>query len=224
MAIQSSYPMGAPTLSDTVIGVQYEENKDPATKNFAIQDILDLGPTVTGPTGPQGPAGLGGLAVAIGPSEDITTGTSGSLVSNDTEGTFNIPANTMQVGDSYVLRVGGVVTSNASGNIDLRLETVAAGVLVDLRNIALIGPSNRPYTLEFVFTVRSIGATGVASIYSTAQFSWISSGTTVAGAFDGELNSTTFSTLVANRFDVIASWNAGTGVINAQTLNFYKIY
>lgn len=42
MAISYSYPMGTPKLTDTVLGVQYEEMKDPAVKNFSIDDIAVL--------------------------------------------------------------------------------------------------------------------------------------------------------------------------------------
>jgi hypothetical protein len=34
--------MGTPKLTDTVLGVQYEEMKDPAVKNFSIDDIVTL--------------------------------------------------------------------------------------------------------------------------------------------------------------------------------------
>jgi len=45
MAIVSSYPLGIPTITDTVIGTQYIENKEPATKQFNINDIIALVPT-----------------------------------------------------------------------------------------------------------------------------------------------------------------------------------
>jgi hypothetical protein len=46
MAIAYSYPQGTPKLTDTLIGVQYETNKDPAVKQFSINDIVDLVPVV----------------------------------------------------------------------------------------------------------------------------------------------------------------------------------
>jgi hypothetical protein len=65
MAISYSYPMGTPKLTDTVLGVQYEEMKDPAVKNFSIDDIVvlaaaEITPT-PGPTGPQGVQGIQGI-------------------------------------------------------------------------------------------------------------------------------------------------------------------
>ena len=66
MAILYSYPMGTPKLTDTVLGVQYEEMKDPAVKNFSISDIAalaveEIGNVTQGPQGPQGPTGAQGV-------------------------------------------------------------------------------------------------------------------------------------------------------------------
>jgi len=70
MAISYSYPMGTPKLTDTVLGVQYEEMKDPAVKNFSINSIVTLAageitPT-PGPMGPQGPIGITGATGSQG--------------------------------------------------------------------------------------------------------------------------------------------------------------
>jgi hypothetical protein len=70
MAISYSYPMGTPKLTDTVLGVQYEEMKDPAVKNFSIDDIVvlaaaEITPT-PGPAGPQGPQGTTGATGSQG--------------------------------------------------------------------------------------------------------------------------------------------------------------
>ena len=66
MAISYSYPMGTPKLTDTVLGVQYEEMRDPAVKNFSISDIAalaveEIGNVTQGPAGPQGPTGAQGV-------------------------------------------------------------------------------------------------------------------------------------------------------------------
>ena len=66
MAITYSYPLGTPKLTDTVLGVQYEEMKDPAVKNFSISDIAtlaieEIGNISQGPVGPQGPTGAQGV-------------------------------------------------------------------------------------------------------------------------------------------------------------------
>jgi hypothetical protein len=66
MAISYSYPLGTPKLTDTVLGIQYEDMKDPAVKNFSISDIAilaidEIGNIAQGPVGPQGPVGAQGV-------------------------------------------------------------------------------------------------------------------------------------------------------------------
>jgi len=47
MAIVYSYPEGTPTLSDTVLGTQFDNNGNP-TKSFSISDIIALVPSTAG--------------------------------------------------------------------------------------------------------------------------------------------------------------------------------
>ena len=42
MAAIRSYPLAAPTLTDTVLGVQYVQNQEPATKQYGISEIIAL--------------------------------------------------------------------------------------------------------------------------------------------------------------------------------------
>ena len=74
MAIIYSYPEVTPTLSDTVVGTQFDESGNP-TKSFLIGDIVDLAITSL-PPGPTGPQGSTGPAGPIGPQGP--TGSSGS--------------------------------------------------------------------------------------------------------------------------------------------------
>ena len=74
MAIIYSYPEATPTLSDTVVGTQFDESGNP-TKSFLISDIVDLAITSL-PPGPTGPQGSTGPAGPIGPQGP--TGSSGS--------------------------------------------------------------------------------------------------------------------------------------------------
>jgi hypothetical protein len=46
MAIVYSYPEGIPTLSDTLLGTQFDY-ESPATKSFSIADIVNLIATTT---------------------------------------------------------------------------------------------------------------------------------------------------------------------------------
>jgi hypothetical protein len=74
MAIIYSYPEVTPTLSDAVIGTQFDNEGNP-TKSFLIGDIVNLAATSL-PPGPTGPQGSTGPAGPIGPQGP--TGSSGS--------------------------------------------------------------------------------------------------------------------------------------------------
>lgn len=232
MSSISSYPIGTPKLSDTILGVVYEDNKEPATKNFNINDLLELGPVAvgpqgpTGPTGPQGPAGLVGKAAQILDTSYITTGETGSLI-GDTIGDMTINANTLAVGDSYVLKIMGYITAAENSDITLAINTDTSGVLMDLRNVILKEATNKMYNLEFTFTVRSIGGSGVASIFTTGTLNYTGEASKLAiGVYEAELKTSGFTTLVNNRFDVIAEWSSTElgNQINSETMTFYKVY
>ena len=241
MPISNSYPIGIPKLTDTILGTVYEENKEPATKNFNINDVLELGPVAvgptgptgatgatgaTGPTGPQGPAGLVGKASQILPTAFITPGEAGSLI-GDTAGTMTISANTMAVGDTYVLKITGYITAAEDADITFGIGTDNSGLFMDLRHVILEAVIDRMYNLEFTFTVRAIGGSGVASVYTTGILNYAGEASKLAvGLYEAELKSSGFTTLVNNRFDVTAEWSS-TEVgnrVNSQTMNFYKIY
>jgi len=50
MAAIRSYPLAAPLLTDTVLGVQYVENQEPATKQYRISEIVALAEAGITPT------------------------------------------------------------------------------------------------------------------------------------------------------------------------------
>lgn len=47
MAITSSYPIAVPSITDTLVGTKFIENKEPTTNSFNIGDIVNLVATTT---------------------------------------------------------------------------------------------------------------------------------------------------------------------------------
>ena len=47
MAITSSYPIAVPSITDTLVGTKFIENKEPTTNSFNIGDIINLVATTT---------------------------------------------------------------------------------------------------------------------------------------------------------------------------------
>lgn len=50
MAAIRSYPLATPLLTDTVLGVQYVENQEPATKQYRVSEIVALAEAGIAPT------------------------------------------------------------------------------------------------------------------------------------------------------------------------------
>jgi hypothetical protein len=92
MATIRSYPLAAPTLNDTVLGVQYVQNQEPATKQYGISEIIALAeipePNPYAPpyyvytalltqSGVNGPDILSDSDLTIGVTYEINTGSTG---------------------------------------------------------------------------------------------------------------------------------------------------
>ncbi len=128
-------------------------------------------------------------------------------------GTLTIPANGFQVGDSFRAVFGGVMNANNNQNITIRVK---AGSIVLLNS----GPQNLGssvindvWSLNIDFTIRAIGAAGVASIVSLGSFHYTkTNNASVQGFGFNTVNNTTFDTTVSNALNVTAQWgNASSG-------------
>jgi hypothetical protein len=128
-------------------------------------------------------------------------------------GTLTVPANGFQVGDSFRAVFGGVINANNNQNITIRIK---AGSLVLLSSgLQNLGSSviNDVWSLNIDFTIRQIGAAGVASIVSLGAFHYTkTNNASVQGFGFNVVNNTTFDTTISNTLDVTAQWqNASTG-------------
>jgi hypothetical protein len=82
-------------------------------------------------------------------------------------------------------------------------------VLVDTGNINMPGLTNQHFELNMDFTIRAIGAAGVASIASGGQFTYIKDASTAYEGVDfSVINNTTFDTTVLNTLTITAEWSA----------------
>jgi hypothetical protein len=149
--------------------------------------------------------GLFTQTVSSTPITNTTTET--SLISTGV-GTLSVPANGFSIGDSfYAISTGHI---SAQNNNTLRFRVKANGVLlVDTGVLTLAGTTNKHYKLELFFTVRTLGGSGVASIVTGGNFTYIKDAST---NFEGQLfsteTSTGFNTTIQNTLTVTAQWGA----------------
>jgi hypothetical protein len=188
--------------------------------NNAALDFIKNKPTITAATN-------FGLFAQTANSTIITNTTSESSLINGGVGTLTIPANGFQVGDSFRAVFGGVMNANNNQNIRIRVK---AGSIVLLDS----GPQNLGssvindvWSLNIDFTIRAIGAAGVASIVTLGSFHYTkTNNASVQGFGFNTVNSTTFDTTVSNALNVTAQWGTASSGNNIYSDIFIlnKIY
>jgi hypothetical protein len=174
-------------------------NSPSASNPFLTQ--LDI-PTITG-----------GLFAQTANSTVITNTTLEKTLINGGVGTLTIPANFFQVGDSFRAIFGGVMNANNNQNITIRVK--AGSIILLDSGLQNLGSSviNDVWSLNIDFTIRALGAAGVASIVSLGAFHYTkTNNASVQGFGFNVVNNTTFDTTISNVLDVTAQWqNASTG-------------
>jgi len=132
-------------------------------------------------------------------------------------GTLSVPANGFNIGDSFRAIFGGVINAANNQTIRIRVKTGAV-ILLDSGAQSLAGISDNVYNLHIDFTIRALGAAGVASIVSLGAFNYVK---TSNGAVEGfgfnTVNNTTFDTTINNTLDVTVQWgstNVGNSIFS----------
>ena len=174
---------------------------------------------IMGSSGTSGTSGIVPVAVNYGlfaqtaNSTIITNTTTETSLINGGVGTLTVPANGFSVGDSFRAVFGGVV--NADNNQTIRIRVRAGSVLLLDSGLQNLGSSviNDVWSLNIDFTIRQIGAAGVASIVSLGGFHYTkTNNASVQGFGFNIVNNTTFDTTISNVLDVTAQWgSASTG-------------
>jgi hypothetical protein len=163
-----------------------------------------------GPTGPQGPPGPSdGLFAQTANSVPITATTVESSLVNGGVGTMSVPANGFAVGDSFHAALSGVM--DAANNQTIRIRVKAGSVVLLDSGVQSLSNAiiDDIWTLNIDFTIRQIGAAGVASIASFGRFTYSkTSNASIEGFGMNTINSTTFDTTVSNTLDITVQWGS----------------
>ena len=182
-----------------------------------LNRLISVTSKVSGPPGPTGPTGpAGGLFAQTANSTPVTATTVESSLVNGGVGSLNIPANGFVVGDSFNGELSGVM--NAANNQTIRIRVKAGSVVLLDSGVQTLTNSiiDDIWTLGIDFTIRQIGAAGVASIASFGRFSYAKTNNATIQSFGmNTINSTTFDTTVSNTLNVTVQWgsnNAGNSI------------
>lgn len=168
-----------------------------------------------------------GLFAQTGNSTPVTATTTAGTIIDGGVGSLSVPANGFKVGDSFTVEMGGLIT--AKNNDTLKISLASGAVLLAESALMVMPTISTPqvWTLSVNFTVRSLGAAGVASIVTIAQFHIlkVASGTQEGFAWN-TVNSTTFDTTISNTLDIKAKWSSNSALnsIYSDICILNKIY
>jgi hypothetical protein len=185
----------------------------------------------SGTTGTSGSSGVSGTAGTSGTSYNppfspvyglyaqtanstiVTNTTAETTIIGTGVGTLSVPANGFSVGDSFRAVFGGLI--NATNNQTIRIRMKSGSVILLDSGAQNLGSSviNDVWSLNVDFTIRQLGAAGVASIVSLGSFHYTkTNNASVQGFGFNVVNNTTFNTTISNTLDVTVQWgSASTG-------------
>ena len=194
------------------------EFPDKATGSYTIATLDDI---------PSVPSTLNyGLFSQTANSTTITATTSELTLIDGGVGSLSVPANGFSVGDSFRLDMGGVISAQNNNTITIRLKSGSVS-LGSSGALTMPAITNQVWFMTTTFTIRSIGAAGVASIVALSQFHILkaASGTQQGFAWN-TVNSTTFDTTIGNTLDITAQWstNNANNSIYSDIFTLSKTY
>jgi hypothetical protein len=167
-----------------------------------------------------------GLFSQTSNSIPVTATTVETTVIDGGVGTLYVPANGFKVGDSFSAQISGIISSANNETIRFKLKSGSV-ILGDSGLITLPATTNKHWDLAVTFTIRSIGAAGVAQIMTSGALTYSKD---AGNAFEGQdfslLNNTTFDTTIPNTLDITAQWGSNNAAndIYSQIFILNKIY
>ena len=192
------------------------------TYGMTIQDFANTIATLLPPPPPVG-TGLFAQTVNSVPITNTTTETS---ITGTGVGSLSVPANGFQVGDSFHAKLIGMMSTANNHTIRIRIKSGSV-LLADTGVITLGNSTNRPFEINVYFTIKSLGAAGVASIVSGGIYSYTkNASTSFEGTGFNTVNNTTFDTTINNTLDVTAQWGQASASDSVYTDLFvlHKLY
>lgn len=170
---------------------------------------------------------VSGLYAQTASSTPITNTTSELSLLDGGVGTLTVPANGFQIGDTFQATLSGHINSKNNDTLRIKVKTSSGVLLADTGTITMPNCTNQHWDLKANFTIRNLGAAGVASIASTAMFTYTKNAN---NAFEGEnvsvVNNTTFDTTISNTLQITAQWGTADTLnsIYTELFNLFKTY
>ena len=151
-------------------------------------------------------AGSYGLYTQTASSTPVTNTTTETSLLDGGVGTLTVPANGFKVGDSFHAILTGYISSVNNHTLTIRVKSGSV-VLATTGSITMAGTTGRHWKLEVYFTVRTLGASGIASIATGGTFMYTKNASTNFEGTNFSTETTTgFDTTISNTLSITAQW------------------
>lgn len=159
---------------------------------------------------------------------DQTGTTFQSILSGTGVGSLSVPANGFSAGDTFHADLCGVMSSANNEVIYFDILGGASSTVSLLSfNNTLKTTTDKVFTLKLKFVIRAIGAAGVASIATYAEFMYNDNASAKSETFVYyNENTTTFDTTTANVLDLKVKYGSanGSNKANSELFTLHKFY
>ena len=172
------------------------------------------------------PATAYGLYSQTADSIPVTATTVESSLIGTGIGGLSVPANGFFAGMSFTANFGGLMSAKNKDTLTIRVKTGSV-ILADSGPQVMPAITDSAWRLSINFTIRQIGAAGVASIVSSGIFNDVrKSNNSLEGFSFNSNNSTTFDTTILNTLDVTAQWSSSSASnsIHSDIFTLNKLY
>lgn len=141
-------------------------------------------------------------------------------------GSLSVPSNGFKIGDSFRVKMGGVISNQNNHLLRIRLKSGSV-VLADSGIQQLDNHLIDIWDLDIDFTIRNIGSNGTASILTLGKFKTTKkNNNNIKGFSFDTLNNTTFDTTIPNTLDITLEWgqSSSSDIIYTRTFVLNKTY
>jgi hypothetical protein len=167
-----------------------------------------------------------GLFSQTGDSVTISATTTETSLIGGGVGSLSVPPNGFNIGDSFRVKMGGVISNQNNHTLRLKLKSGSV-ILADSGVKTLQSHSNDIWDLGVDFTIRNIGSGGTGSIITLGTFQTTKKNSGNVQGFSFEtLNNTTFDTTTSNTLDITIEWgqSSSNDIIYSRTFTLNKVY
>ena len=201
----------------------------PKGANLDFTDLLEVSVlsgfgyntySITGLELMRAAASLSNLYTQTASSTPVTNTTTETSLLDGGLGSLSIPADGFNVGDSFHAILTGHISAVNNHTLTIRIKAGSV-VFATTEAITMAGTTGKHWKLEVFFTVRTIGAAGVASIATGGAFMYTKNASTnFEGINFSTENTTTFDTTISNTLSITAQWDTA----NAEDSIYSEIF